>query len=623
MIRWEGVGPWVAGLALATAFLLSLAAIFLRPTSRRAVVAYGDLWRRARATAASSFPWRELLAIAVLAAGLGGLAAGIAGPRLAAKAPRRVAIVLDLSASMAARDRDGVRRFDLARRAAARIARTLAEEEAVAIFAAGRDARSIAPWELAALEPESNGADLARAIVQARSFLGVEGAYRRHLVVLTDPAGLAAGPAAALGPAAAAEGPDRIAVDVQAFGEAGENLAVTSLGISSGSPSEGGLDLRVRVDNVGRRDATAELVLHTERHRLGGAKIVVKGGRSWISSFHLPGLPPEPIPVVSATLERVAFSPEASDGPGRGEAPRDALARDDRRSVRIDSVGPIDVALVTRGNRFLDGALRALAGVRLRVVDPAAIAARGTAIAGALSAADVVVLDRCPELESRVPIREGAGVLVIGGAPASGTGAEPARAAAEPPSPGAVFLVDWNPFHPVSRDVSLDDLTLSVAAVLETRPGDTAIASIEAGPIAIAREGKWGDGGRARPPKDGREEPGGRPPPDRPRRLELGFDPAQTDLPLRLGFPVLVGSAVRWLAGESGEGDETVAGVDAEESVAAAAGPGARTAESSPARERPLPPWASNDPVGAELPWTPILFGAAALLLTAKGWIVP
>lgn len=471
-ILFDGLGPVGAAMALLVAALIAILAVWLRPLSRRVVVAFGEMWARAQAAKGISLPWREALALLLFAGALAALAGGIAGPRIAERAPRRVAIVLDASASMDARDRDGKRRFDLAKLAATRLARQSNASDEVTILRASASTRSVPAWELAAVDVDDAAIDFAAAAASVSAFLGTEAGTEKRVVVLSD---------------RAASFPDvpGAEVDRLVVGEPGENLAVLSVGISPGNASQGGLDVLVVVGNLGGSDATTTLVLHTDKFRVGATSFAVKAGTTEARAFHLDGLPAREL---WASLDGITF---ASGLP-------DALPRDDRRAAFAPEGGALSVALVTKGNRFLEGALAALGGIAVE---------NGAAAVGG---ADVAVVDAgspVPALPARVR-----GVLRFG--------VEGGKVVDAP------VLSDWNGDHPVTRRVSLDDLTLAKASILSLQPGDVVLAAIDQGPIAIARE------------RNGRRE------------ILVGFDPARTDFPLRLGFPVFVGASVRWLAGE-------------------------------------------------------------------------
>lgn len=505
-VHWEGLGPLGGLAAFAAAALVALIAVWRRPISRRVVVAFGDLWARARASRGVSIPWREAIALALFAGTLGALALGVAGPRFSERPPRRIAVVLDASASMDARDAAGRRRFDLAKLVAARIARAAGPSDDVAILRASSRTVNVPAWDLAAADVDDAPADFAGAAAAAAAFLGTDPGAEKRVVVLSD--------RAVSFPDVPGATTDRIPV-----GQPGENLAVVSLGVSPGNASQGGVDALVVVANLGSSVATAEIVLHTDRYRVGTARVSIPPGATEARTFHLEGVPDPAGGSVSgkhlwASLDSIAF---ASGAP-------DALARDDRRAAFAPDTDVVKLALLSKGNRFLEGAIGALGGVMVRP----------------LAEADVVVVDagqRMPAIPARVR-----GVLRFG--------ADGAKTVEAP------VLTDWNGDHPVTRRVSLDDLTLASTKILEKKDGEVVLAAVEQGPIAIARESATR------------------------REVVIGFDPSRSDFPLRLGFPVFVGSAVRWVAGEA-------AGASPDRGVAGSAIP---IAASGTLSARALPP---------------------------------
>jgi hypothetical protein len=89
----------------------------------------------------------------------------------------------------------------------------------------------------------------------------------------------------------------------------------------------------------------------------------------------------------------------------------------------------------------------------------------------------------------------------------------------------APIVTDIAAHHPVMRWVTLKDLNISRASVFKLEPGDVALASALKQPILVARE------------REGRKS------------IALGFDIKQSDLPLRVAFPVLLINALDWFAG--------------------------------------------------------------------------
>jgi hypothetical protein len=82
--------------------------------------------------------------------------------------------------------------------------------------------------------------------------------------------------------------------------------------------------------------------------------------------------------------------------------------------------------------------------------------------------------------------------------------------------------------HPLARWLALKDLNITRASRFQLGPGDVAVASSLRQPIIAARE------------RDGR------------RVVALGFDLKQSDLPLRVAFPILLVNTLEWFAGTDG-----------------------------------------------------------------------
>jgi hypothetical protein len=93
------------------------------------------------------------------------------------------------------------------------------------------------------------------------------------------------------------------------------------------------------------------------------------------------------------------------------------------------------------------------------------------------------------------------------------------------------LLTDLDSHHPVLRWVSLGDVNLSRSSVFVPQPGDRVLAAMLKQPLLVAREEPNGAGGVR-------------------RSLAVGFDLRQSDLPLRVAFPVLLMNALDWFAGD-------------------------------------------------------------------------
>lgn len=93
------------------------------------------------------------------------------------------------------------------------------------------------------------------------------------------------------------------------------------------------------------------------------------------------------------------------------------------------------------------------------------------------------------------------------------------------------LLTDIDTQHPVLRWVSLGDVNMSRGSVFQPRPGDRVLAAMLKQPLMVAREEVTSTGILR-------------------RSLAVGFDLRQSDLPLRVAFPVLLMNALDWFAGD-------------------------------------------------------------------------
>jgi Ca-activated chloride channel homolog len=182
----------------------------------------------------------------------------------------------------------------------------------------------------------------------------------------------------------------------------------------------------------------------------------------------------------------------------------DDLATDNVAHAVLPPPRTIAVTLVTAGNVFLEQALRADPHVVLDVRPP-------DAYAGGMAGADVVVLDSV-----RVP-RLGPGRFVLVNALAADV---PLEVLGRLERPG---VVDWDRSHPVMRHVELSRVAIGQALHVRPVGAGRALVDTARGPLVYALE----DADR--------------------RALFVGFDLFQTDLPLRVAFPMLLSNALRWL----------------------------------------------------------------------------
>jgi hypothetical protein len=192
---------------------------------------------------------------------------------------------------------------------------------------------------------------------------------------------------------------------------------------------------------------------------------------------------------------------------------QDALSTDNQAYALLPERKPIRVLLVTRNNWFLENALQAGETNETQIVSPANYR---TSLNQAF---DVVMFDR--ELPSGITLETPGNFLFLGVSPLS-----PAVLSDHP------VIVETDPGDPIMHFVDLSTSTILRAVRLPLEiPGWTVRAPVAGpdGPLVISLESS------------------------RRRRVIIAFDPIDSDLPVRVAFPLLIHNAVAWLANKNSD----------------------------------------------------------------------
>jgi len=179
----------------------------------------------------------------------------------------------------------------------------------------------------------------------------------------------------------------------------------------------------------------------------------------------------------------------------------DDLAADNQVSIVSLLPQPVKVLLVTRGNRFLEKALRGAPQVELSVASSLAAPATGF---------DIVVLD-----DVTPAVWPAANLLAIHTQPTNWFG--PLANVEVPP------IVDWKSAHPLLRYVGFDNVQVREALAVKTPAWGMALVETPRTPLIIAGEV------------------------DHRRVIWLGFDTLQSTWPLRISYPIFMANAMEWL----------------------------------------------------------------------------
>lgn len=494
-----------AGLQLAQALALFTAAgaiavalYLLRLRQRRVAVPFLALWEPLLARPASTRLFarlRRLLSLLVALLLIALLTAALADPRPAegSRQLRHTLIVVDAGLTMRATD---VRPTRLA------VALAHARDR---IADAGPHHRMLVAQLDAALTPlsslTSERDELERALAQVRptdSMTNAEAAHRFALAVLENRHGarvlvLSDRAAAPDGKLAGALRRAGIAVETLRVGRSDANFAITEFALRRYPLDKTRAELFFEVRNASRAPGKLELTLLGDGAPVAVETIDVPAGASVRRIF-------EDVGGVDRTLE-ARIRPLAGS--------RDELPADDHAYAVVPPRRRARVLCVSQDNRYLEAALLLDEYLAVDVVAPASYASA--------DGYDAVIYDRF--LPPRAP---GVDAVYLRPAPSAGRAA-PLDVTGEVERPTFERI---QRDHPVLRWTALRDVNVSRALALRPAPGDQVLAADARTPLIVAGE------------RDGH------------RFVALGFDVRESDLPLRVAWPLLILNAIDWFQGE-------------------------------------------------------------------------
>jgi hypothetical protein len=471
---------WLPWLLLIAAIGVVAALYWLQPPPQKVVVASSLLWERVLRERPPGTDrlrwWLSLLLASVIAALIVSAVLPVHRAVGGASDPasHRLAVVIDDSPTMSTRTTDGATRLQHAIAGA----RTLIGSRAAGseVWVADTMGRIVTP---AFLERDDALAQLSRIVAAAGTPPVIPLPSARdglEVVVFTD--GVAIGSL-----------PD--GAKVQSVFEPVENAGIIAFDVRAAPTDSRRYIAYVAIANAGGTRKSIELT------------VAGVGGKRVIRTL---GIDP------GATGREIVDVSDFAGGPLRASIamPGDGLALDDVAYANLPEHRTLRVALVTRGNPFLEKALAAEPRVRLEIVDPARFNDGDNY--------DAIVFDRtAPKARPRVPA-----LLIL-----------PGRTDWLPPPlrevTGATAST-WDASHPVLENVSLRDLGIDRATVFDLKSragkGESALASTSAGlPLIVASD-------------------------DGPRWVALGFTLEESNFALRAGFPVFLGNALDWMTNE-------------------------------------------------------------------------
>lgn len=481
---------FLAPLAFAFAASIPVVIVFYLLKRKRVVklVSSTLLWQKFLADTQASAPFQKLrknwlLYLQILLLALAVLALTRPFFKTTAKPAELRVVILDGSASMQAVD-ESPSRFEKARTEALKWVDSLEPTDQMVVLLAGAntEVKQSATSEKAALRralqacaPSDSPTRLVPALKMAESLVRDRRSAEIHL--FSDGAV----------PELAEFENKALPIVFHKVGQRADNLGITALDARANPEDATQRAIYASVANFSSNNLSADLELYFQSNG--------SDSRSLLET--------RPLTVSGQqTAPQVFKASQAKDGVFAVRlTSKDDLAADDEASIVSLLPKPVNVLLVSRGNRLLEKALRAVADVNLAVAND---------LTDAGASFDFIVLDGV------IPTAWPKG-NVLAFRVANSNWLENVSSVEGPP------IVDWKSTHPVLRYVSFDDVRIMQS--LTARAPTWAVSILEApqAPLILA-----GDLGRQ-------------------RIVWVGFDPLESNWPLRVSFPIFIANAVDWL----------------------------------------------------------------------------
>jgi Ca-activated chloride channel family protein len=477
---------FLAPLAFAFAASIPVVIVFYLLKRKRVVklVSSTLLWQKFLADTQASAPFQKLrknwlLYLQILLLALAVLA--LARPFFAttAKPAQLRVIILDGSASMQATD-ESPSRFEKARTEALKWVDSLEPTDQMVVLLAGANTETIQAATsqkadlrraLQTCQPADSPTRLVPALKTAESLVRDRRSAEIHL--FSDGAV-----------------PELVEFENKALpliyhkvGTRADNLGITALDARANPEDATQRAIYASVANVSSNTLSADLELLLDGQLINTVALTIPGQQ---------------------TAPHVFKATQAKDGVFTVRlSSKDDLAADNEASIVSLLPKPMNVLLVTRGNRLIEKALRAVANVQLAVAND--LTDGGTSF-------DFIVLDGV------TPTAWPQGnVLAFHTA---NTNWVENIANVEAP-----VIVDWKSTHPLLRYASFDNVQIVQSLTPRNGPPPWAVSILEAPQAPLIVAGELG----------------------RQRIVWVGFDPLESNWPLRVSFPIFIANAVEWL----------------------------------------------------------------------------
>ncbi|MGC3959126.1 MAG: VWA domain-containing protein [Verrucomicrobiota bacterium] len=480
---------FLAPLAFAFAASIPVVIVFYLLKRKRVVklVSSTLLWQKFLADTQASAPFQKLrknwlLYLQILLLALAVLALARPFIKTTATPSQKRVIILDGSASMKATD-ETPSRFEKARAEALKWVDSLrtGDEMVVILAGANTEVRASATTDKTTLrraiencQPADSPTRLAPALKMAESLIrDLDRKLNPEIHLFSDGAV----------PELAEFENKALPLIYHKVGSRADNLGITALDTRANPEDATQRAIYASVANVSSNAMTADLELLLDGQLVNTVSLTVPAGQT------------EP-QVFKATQEKDGvFTVRLSS--------KDDLAADNEASIVSLLPKPVNVLLVTRGNRLLEKALRAVTNVRLAVAND---------LTDGGASFDFVVLDGI------TPTAWPQG-NVLAFRTGSTNWVEYAVNVEAP------VIVDWKSTHPLLRYASFDNVQIVQSLTPKGGTPPWAVSILEAPQAPLIVAGELG----------------------RQRIVWVGFDPLESNWPLRVSFPIFIANAVEWL----------------------------------------------------------------------------
>ncbi len=474
----------------------------LRLKRKERVVPSNMLWQSAIRDLQANAPWQKLrssllmwLQLAFLA--LAVLALVRPAIRVLSRGGQSVAIVLDASASMGATDVSGSR-FEAAKAQATTLVNALSSDDAATILWAGPQTRVLAPLS-------SDKGALKRALSNAQNAdtgSDLRGAITLAASLLKDKkASQIYVVSDGASPAIQDLDVRDIGLQFVRVGKSSDNLAITALDARRGYGGENA-QVFATVANYSDQPRNLSLELSRGDDLIEVRPISVPPASKNQEGARTPGTHAE-------LFDDLKFADGLFTAKLSGDGFKDDLTADNTAFTRLDAPRVVNVWLAA-DNVFLEKALNLDTNTRVFV---------GPDSGG--RDFDVVVCDgKAPKNLGR------ANQLVFN----TTTDLTPVQVTGVAPEPA---VADFDRKSPVARYAPWNDIKFVQSMAVKVKDWGQPVVEAEKTPLIVTGE------------KNGR------------RVVWCGFDLRDTDLPLRVAFPIFVTNAIRWLSAPRGAGTAT------------------------------------------------------------------